>query len=400
MSFSPFQKLSRGPRVDFARGKDSGVLILSMRHVADLVGYCALYEFEDLVVDLLGAELGCLESLDGLDVPRLVYKFARYLTGSSRLADSVTPARGATLPNETYDLFLPVFNHPYELFALNALEGWRKRSRFAACYLCEAWEGQLPLYLVELLREFDHVFVGVSSSVAAVEAICRRPCTYLPMGVDAIRFHPRLGSNQRPIDVCGIGRRSPVTHRALLDLATEKDLFYYYDTIQSAAVRGFTKNMSFRVSNAREHRILLSNILKRSRYFIANRAWADKPAQTGGKEEVAARYYEGAAAGTIMIGEPPNTDEFRAQFGWVDAVVPVAFHAPNIAQVIAELDADPARASRARRQSLANALRTHDWVYRLRKILKVAGMPPTEAMLAREAKLQGLAERVLSNPES
>ncbi|MBV9946652.1 MAG: glycosyltransferase [Myxococcales bacterium] len=396
-SLVPLPGLTKGPRVDFTRGRGGSILILSMRQVADLVGYCALYEFEDLIVDTMGADLGALATLDGLQLPRLVYKFARYLSGSPRVAETLTPARGVPLPRAGYDLFLPVFNHPHELFTLQAVAGWRERSRFAACYLCEAWDGQLPNYLIELLRDFDHVFVGVASSVDAVRNVCGRPCTYLPMGVDALRFHPPGNPDLRPIDVCGIGRRSPVTHQALLRYAQEREIFYYYDTIQSGGVRGFTKGMSFRVSNAREHRILLGNILKRSRYFIANRAWADKPAHTLGKEEIAARFYEGAAAGALMIGEPPDTDDFRAQFGWEDAIFPTPFHAPDIAKLIAAIDADPARAARARRQSLAGALRQHDWVYRLRTILETAGVAPTREMLDRERKLGELAEKVLAS---
>jgi hypothetical protein len=214
------------------------------------------------------------------------------------------------------------------------------------------------------------------------------------MGVDTLRFFPRFDERSRAVDVCGIGRRSPVTHQALLEWALQNDRFYYYDTIQSGFVRGFTKHLTFRVSNAREHRILLSNLLKRSRYFIANRAWADKPDHTQGKEEIAARFYEGAAAGALMIGEPPDSDDFRTQFSWADAVLPIPFHAPDVARIIREVDADAARTARIRRDSVANALLRHDWVHRLRTILEVAGIPPSDAVLAREQKLRALADEV------
>lgn len=35
--------------IDIAHGRDGRVLVLSMRKVADLVGYTAMYEFEDIV---------------------------------------------------------------------------------------------------------------------------------------------------------------------------------------------------------------------------------------------------------------------------------------------------------------------------------------------------------------
>ena len=400
MPLAPFLRLPRRPQVQFSEGTKNRAVVLSMRRVEDLVGYCALYEFEDLIVELLGGELGCIERTDGLELPRLVYKLAHRASGSSRVAESVMPSLGSPLPHRSYDLFLPVFNHPHELFALSAIRGWRERCRVAACYICEAWEGQLESYLLELLRDFDHVFIGVQSSVAAVAELCKRPVTYVPMGVDTLRFHPPITNNQagderaRSIDVCGIGRRSPVTHAALVEMAREKNLFYYYDTVHARPGGGFVKTLTFRVNNPREHRLLLSNLLKRSRYFIANRAWADDPTHTSSKEEIAARFYEGAAAGAILIGEPPRSEDFRDQFGWTDSVIPIPFHAPDIGRVIAELDADPARISRARRASVANSLLRHDWVYRLKQILQTLGLETTEEMESREAKLRDLANAV------
>src|SRR5262245_1876983 len=200
--------------MDHSAHRDGSVLILSMRGMADLVGYCALYEFEDATVDLMDADLAMPARLWHVEFSRRIYKVTRYAMGSSRLAAAVTP-RGSLRLDQDYELFLAVFNHPHELFALNEVHDWRRHARFAACYLCEAWEAQLPTYLIELLRGFDHIFVGVNSSVEAVARLCGRPVSYLPMGVDTLRFLPR-SNETRSIDVCGIGRRSERTHAAVL----------------------------------------------------------------------------------------------------------------------------------------------------------------------------------------
>jgi hypothetical protein len=386
------------PGVEFVAGDERRILMLSMREVADLVGYCALYEFEDVTQAVTGAGIARPVGLGRLDFARQVYKLARYGTGSRRLASWVRPPLGAFRLTESYDLFMPVFNHPYELFALNEVKGWRERCRFAACYIGEVWEHQLPLYLLELLKGFDHVFIGVEASTATVAAICGRPCSYLPMGVDALLFCPYPDPSPRSIGLCGIGRRSPVTHAALLDLARRTGFFYYYDTLQSKPRGKLAKQLTFRVSNPREHRLLLANLLKRSRYFIANRAWVDQPGLTRGRDEIAARFYEGAAAGAIMLGEPPESDAFRSQFGWTDAVVRMPFHSAGVADLIAELDADPERTSRIRRDNVVNALLRHDWVHRLRRVFEVAGISTPEPMLAREARLRQLADEIRLTP--
>ena len=375
--------------VEFVAGGGGSVLLLSMRRVANVVGYVAMYEFEDLVVELLDADRMAPESENGLELARRVYKLTRVVSGSSRLAGAVRPRLGGAPLTRRYDLFLPVFNHPHELFNLHAVRGWRENARFAAAYICEAWEARLPVYLLEQLKRFDHVFVGVDGAREAIERITGRPCTFLPMGVDALRFAPQPGAGPRAIDVCGIGRRSAVTHAALLEMAEREGRFYYYDTMKrtDAAV-------TFGVIDPREHRLLYSNLLKRSQYFIANRAWADQPTLTRGKDEIAARFYEGAAAGTVMLGEPPDTDDFRRQFDWPEPVVRTPFHAPAIAETIHALDADPARVARIRTDGVVNALLRHDWLDRLERVMQVAALPPTAKMQARSARLRARADAV------
>jgi hypothetical protein len=376
--------------VELLRGRRGDVLVLSMRRVADVVGYVAMYEFEDLVVDLLGADRAAPLTEAALERGRKAYKAVRLLTGSRALATALTPPVGARRLDRDHELFLAVFNHPHELFNLHALANWRERSRFAACYICEAWDSNLPGYLLELLGRFDHVFLGVEGACEAVGRLTGRPCTYLPMGVDTLRFLPSGPGAPRGIDVCGIGRRSAVTHRALLDWAAGTDRFYFYDTMRRGGPQAAT---TFHVIDPAEHRLLYSNLLKRSRYFIANRAWADRPSLTRGKDEIAARFYEGAAAGAVMLGEPPDTDDFRSQFDWPDAVVRTPFDAPEIGKVIDALDANPARVERIRRASVENALRRHDWSDRLLRILSVAGVGPSGELQARRTRLGAIADR-------
>ncbi|HTS81528.1 MAG TPA: glycosyltransferase [Myxococcaceae bacterium] len=372
-------------------GKSPEVLVLSMRRIADVVGYVAMYEFEDLMVELLGAELVCPTDFERIERVRRAYKLLRFGTGSSRLASLVSPAAGTLRAGGRRELFLAVFNHPHELFALEALRGWRESARFAACYVCEAWESLLPGYLLELLRGFDHVFLGVEGACKAVARITGRPTTYLPMATNTLRFAPPPGPWPRTIDLCGIGRRSPITHAALLAHAESEGLFYYYDTIQRGRGKG---TLTFRVIDPREHRLLFANLLKRSRYFIANRAWADQPSLTGGKDEIASRFYEGAAAGAVMLGEPPDTDDFRRQFDWPDAVVQTPFHAPDIGETVKALDADPVRVNAIRTEGVVQSLLRHDWSHRLRVVLEAAGMRPSLQMLERQRRLAAAADAV------
>jgi glycosyl transferase family 1 len=384
---------SRAGQVDGPRlvpGRGGSVLVLSMRRLSDLVAYCLQYEFEDVVAEVTGADRVDAGGREALERSRRAYRLARAATGSPRVARACMP-RPPTVPLERdYELFLPVFNHVHELFALAAVPGWRRRCRRAACFINEAWAHTLPGYLLELLAEFDHVFLGVRNCVDEVAAVTGRPCSYLPFAVDVLRFTPLPGGPSRVVDVCNIGRRSAATHDALLSLARERGLFYYYDTV--AASGADRRQRTFRVDDAREHRLLLAGLLRRSRYFIANRGRVNEPEFTRGHDEISSRFYEGAAAGTVMLGEAPRTPEFERQFGWPDAVIPLPFDSPDVGRVLAALDEDPARLLRIRRDGARQAALRHDWVHRLRTVFDTLGLSPTEDMDARGRRLQALAE--------
>jgi hypothetical protein len=378
-------------RVHFSLNVDASVLLLSMREISDLVANCGVYELEDLIASVTVADMARPANFENLELGRKTYKASRGL---------LQPGFSALELTQGYDLFFPVFNNAFELYALHAIKGWRKRCDAAICFITELWSESTPPYLLELLKNFDHILLGVSGQTAEVARITGRPCSYLPLGVDALKFCPQSPLAPRPIDICGIGRRSPITHRALMELAKQKDLFYYYDTVRTDGIPGAAQQMTFRVSNPREHRFLLANLLKRSRYYMANRARANEPSVTRGSQEIAARFYEGTAAGAILLGDPPTSDEFRRLFDWPDATIRIPFDAPDVAEVIAELEADPKRMDAIRQENVANALLRHDWVYRLREVFALAGMRPSLGMLQREAQLTALAAELRGEPRS
>ncbi len=369
------------------------VLLLSQRRVANLVAYCLAYEFEGTVETLTGAERIDVTDMAGLEASRRIYKLARRISGSRGLARAVAPhPRAKVLLDRDFELFFPVFSHPYELYALASIPNWRRRCRKAACFITEAWSDTLPEYLVELLCEFDHVFVGMRNCIDDVTRITGRPCSYLPLAVDVPRFAPPSLSDPRPIEICNIGRRSAVTHAALIEESERTGRFYYYDTV--AASGADLKQRTFRIDNPREHRGMLSALLKRSRYYIANRSYVNMPQFTLGREEMSARFYEGAAAGTVMIGEAPRDDEFKRQFDWPDAVIHVPFDSPDIARILADLDRYPERLQAVRRNNLREAARRHDWLYRIRTVFDALGLPPTTAMHVRAQRLEQIASMV------
>ena len=376
----------------YAHVSTTSVLTLSMRRMSDLVGYSGLYEFEDVLHAVTAASRVEATGVKALEFWRRSYKYARLLTGSRGLAHLLAPRPGKVQLEREYDLFLPVFNHPHELYALALLPQWRRHCRLGACFIVELWPHLLPSYLLEMLASFDHIFLGTRNTVSEVARISGRPCSYLPLAADVLTFAPRLDRCDRVIDVCNIGRRSPVTHAALVALARQRSIVYHFDTV-AASGEGL-RQRTFHVENPSEHRLLLASTLQRSRYFIANRARINEPDFVAQGDEISGRFYEGTASGTVMLGEAPRCDEFARQFDWPDALIRMPFDAPWIGSFLEQLDGEPQRLARIRRDNVCHAARRHDWTYRVRAVFETLGLAPTDAMHAREAELQSLASHV------
>jgi hypothetical protein len=168
-------------------------------------------------------------------------------------------------------------------------------------------------------------------------------------------------------------------------MAEKNQIFYIYDTTHSGDMFP---------PDHRQHRRLVADIAKHSRYFLVNAAKTDRTFETNGQPEMGYRYFEGAAAGTVMIGQAPDVESFKENFDWPDAVIPVAYDEADISKILAGLDSQPERLAEIRKNNVIQSLLRHDWVYRWKDILDIAGLKPTPAHLAREERLKNIAQLV------
>jgi hypothetical protein len=346
--------------------------------------YCGQYEAQDVLSDVADVDLIQL-------VPGRRYKFKEawqrrlLFRDVTRKLIFANPGLHKVRLAQQYDLFLVMCQMDHDFLNISAIDGWQDHCRTSVCWIQEMWAAHIPLYKywIHSLRRFDHVFVSSRGSVAALSEAIGRPCQWLPDAVDTLRFSPYPNPPARVIDVYSIGRRREEIHRALLKAAGRADIFYVHDT--------FAGSISD-VLNYREHRDFFSNMAKRSRFFVVAPAKEGIPEETGGQVEIGARYYEGAAAGTVMIGQAPECEAFRELFPWQDAVISLQADGSDVIKVLSSLEAEPERISAISRRNAAEALLRHDWVYRWKEILRVAGIEPSPRMKLREQRLRNLAE--------
>ena len=368
------------------------ILVVSVRGFRFQAANCCIYELEDLLTDLESAQLYSPIPDRGFDVARKIYRGAKYIGAADSLARKVAPFPPELVLEHEYDLLFAVLDNPYQFHLLESIKGWREKCRYAACFITEMWQPDLKIKRLfkEPWSSFDHVFLGVTQCVEGLNKLIEPPVTYVPPAVDTLRFSPFPNPPKRSIDVSYVGRRDPGIHNALIERAAQDNFFYYHDTLRG----------KLEIGNPREHRILLANLFQRSRYNITNYAKFNSTEETGGTQEIGYRFFEGAAAGTVMVGMPPAGEAFPRYFDWEDPIIRVPLSGADVVEAIAELDTQPEKLERMSRRNVANCLLKHDWSYRWRDMLATFDLKPSDKAIARYKYLEQLAYGILADIDS
>ena len=359
------------------------MLMPTLRRINPHAAWCSNYEFEDVIravddVHLLEFEPGPYFAVR--------HRLARSLAwhGRHRLFTAVNPGVKPVTLDRDYDLLAVVCMNFWDLLYLNAIRDWRSRCRVKVCYIVEFYAGLASQYdqFLRLLSDFDHVFLAFSGSVSTVSQVIGKPCHHAPLAADVRRFTPYPSPPRRVIDVYSIGLRSEPVHEALLRRASAGRLFYLYDTIPGSLIRPTSPS---------QHRDLLANCAKRSRFFVTYEAKFGYE-ENQGQSEVGARYFEGTAAGAVLLGQAPSAPSFRDDFPWPDPVFEVRGDGSDVEERLLSLEAGGGEVERIGVRNAVHALRRHDWAHRWRSILEAAATTPRPALAGRLQALEALAE--------
>jgi hypothetical protein len=349
---------------------------------------CARYEAQDVIFNSDDVELLYLDSDKHFSFKEKLQRRLLWKDVSRRLA-YVNPGLKPIRLTKQYDVFFIHCQTWWDLLYVNAIIDWKDHCKTSICWMDELWASAVPRYKywIQSLNRFDHLIIGMAGTVQAVSEAIGRQCHYVPGAVDTLRFTPFPNPPARVIDVYSMGRRWEGIHRSLLKIAQSNEFFYLYDTLQTGESQA---------PDYRQHRDLLASLTKRSRYFMVAPGKINVPEETKGQVEIGLRYYEGAASGAVMIGQRPDCEPFRQMFNWPDSVIEIKPDGSDVADVLGRLAMQPERLLEISRRNAAEALLRHDWVYRWKKILSIAGLEPTPALEARERRLGELAELALT----
>jgi hypothetical protein len=346
---------------------------------------CGLYEAQDVLVEIDNVDLICLDMTWAAWFKERWLRIPLYHDVSKKLIFANLGLKKIKLGKD-YDVFITVCNTYWDLPYINAIERWRDHCKVSVCWIDEMWAAKIPgyKYWLHALSKFDYVFMGCKGSVSALSRALNRPCYWLPGGIDALRFSPFPEPPARVIDVYSIGRRYEGVHSEMLKASARGELFYVHDTLANFA--------NTEVYDHQQHRNLFANMAKRSHHFVVAAAKINALYETLGQVEIGYRYYEGAAAGAVMIGEVPDCEAYRELFGWPEAVIPIQPDGSDIMIVLRDLGSDPERMAAISRRNTKEALLRHDWVYRWNEMFRVAGIEPSPRVAARVRLLKEMAD--------
>jgi hypothetical protein len=361
------------------------VCIPTARAFSKRVFQCGAYEAQDVLRDIADADLLLLQPAAGFHTREQLQRRLLYHDLSKRLI-FLNPGLKKLRLTQEYDLFIARCQTYWDFLYISAIDSWKDQCRTTVCWIDEIWAADIPLYKhwLHALKRFDHVFIGCRGTVEPLSEVLGKTCHWLPGAVDALRFSPYPNPPARPVDVYSMGRRWEKLHRTFLDGAHRGELFYVYDTVPS---------IQLEVYDHQQHRDMFASMAKRSRYFVVAQGKADQPEETQGQIEVGYRYYEGAAAGAVLIGQAPNCDAFREIFPWQDVVITMLPDGSDAMAVMRSLQ--PEELADISRRNSAEALLRHDWLYRWKELFRIAGIEPTPGMQARERRLRELADLAL-----
>jgi hypothetical protein len=365
-------------------GNQARTLIYSQRNLSSIQPFrCAHFEFEDVVAEIDNADFVA----PSFNPNTRRQHYAKQLAYHTPI--KWNPGIKKIPIERQYDLFFAICGNPTDLLRICSAVDWRRSCRQAVCLIDEMWAKEVPNYrnYLRMLSQFDQVILYYSRSVTPANKSMGAPkCTFLPPAVDALRFCPYPNPPARTIHVYSVGRRSAVTHKSFLRMAAENETLYLYDSTSAD-----------RVLDPIEHRVLVANLAKRSRYYIVNPGLIDRPEVRGDQIEIGNRYFEGAAAGNILLGERPRNGQFEHFFDWPHSLIDLPYNSPDAAEIVRALDRQPELQVEIQKQNVEQSLLRHDWAYRWESILRLVGLESMPQLAERKRKLQGLADQVMGN---
>jgi hypothetical protein len=199
-----------------------------------------------------------------------------------------------------------------ENYKLDLYKNWANGCKIKILYLFDTLPHQYPL-IKELLNlnTWDILITSFNDAVIDLEKITGRKWYCVEQAADKHLFQP-VPQNDRVIHFSAYGRRYPALHEALKEFCIHNGLYYDYTTHDA------------------KHPVVDSTELYRQyawhlTHSVFTFSWPvemTNPGRAGHLHPITCRWFEAAAAGTVILGRQPNNEAFAEWIG-TDTVVDI-----------------------------------------------------------------------------
>lgn len=224
------------------------------------------------------------------------------------------------------------------------------------------------------LPKLDHLFVITTSLAQEVQEIYSINASFLPLATNTFPLNEY--QPQRSIDVFNYGRTNKQVHAQLQDYnKLESRRLYMHSTFSGAEVH-----------NVQEHLALLNRLLQRSKISLCFEA--SQLQRFRGRSALLYRWFEGWAAGCVIVGKKPVGRKIGALMDWQDSTIDVPDDPDEIIPFFEALLQDEPRLQEISRRNYVECRLRHDWRYRFREMFEVLDLPLPAQLVEQIEQLQ------------
>ncbi len=248
-----------------------------------------------------------------------------------------------------------------EDYRLDLYKDWDKNTKLKILYLFDTFPSQYSL-IKKLCdsQNWDILITSFSEAVDDLQKITGRKWNCVEQAAAADLFKP-VKLVERQIHFSSYGRRLPLLHKCLIDFCNSNDLYYDYTTHDG----------KHPISDPLDLYKQYAWHLMHSQFTFSWAVEITNPLRAGHLHSITCRWFEAAAAGTIILGKEPKNDSFEKYFG-TGTVVPIDYS--NTDSIFRQLEYVMANKSQLSDYSISLSRRLekyNNWNERVHRILKL-----------------------------
>jgi len=191
-----------------------------------------------------------------------------------------------------------------ENYRLDLYKGWENNCKTKILYLYDTLPSQYPL-IKRLFsnNNWDILITSFNDAVDDLKKMTGRDWYCVEQAADEALFQP-VPFQERIIHFSSYGRRYPLLHETLKEFCRDKNLYYDYTT----------HDAKHPVAEAPELYKQYAWHLSHSLFTLSWPVELTNPSRAGHLRPITCRWFEAAAAGTIILGKAPDNPSFEKLF--------------------------------------------------------------------------------------